>query len=178
MGKNVIINQIEDAVYYLQNNYITCPSDNDKFLYIRLKNLILQVKRLSLSEEFSFEIHVLDDTYTLRRIRISTYQKEARIKSFLCHLPLAMATRLVHFRETPTPSPTQIPTQKTKTQPEIKTEVQPEVLLGKNSLSENEDEPRQSKRRKITNTKIQNDREKIISTKGEKTKEERIDLNQ
>lgn len=88
-------NDVKDAVYYLQNNYITCPSDSTKFLDIRLKNLILQVKRISLSKEFSFEIHVLDDKYTIRRIRLSTYQEAPRIKSFLCHLPLLMATKLV-----------------------------------------------------------------------------------
>lgn len=53
-------------------NFLTCPSESDKTLGIKLPFLVMIVKNVN--KYFTFEVQVLDDKGMKRRFRASNYQ--------------------------------------------------------------------------------------------------------
>lgn len=56
----------------VSTTYVTCPSDPQKTLGIKLPFLVVIIKNLK--KYFSFEVQVLDDKNVRRRFRASNYQ--------------------------------------------------------------------------------------------------------
>ena len=56
----------------VSTTYVTCPSDPQKTLGIKLPFLVMIIKNLK--KYFSFEVQVLDDKNVRRRFRASNYQ--------------------------------------------------------------------------------------------------------
>ena len=56
----------------VSTTYISCPSDPQKTLGIKLPFLVMIIKNLK--KYFSFEVQVLDDKNVRRRFRASNYQ--------------------------------------------------------------------------------------------------------
>ncbi|ELR21102.1 flagellar associated protein [Acanthamoeba castellanii str. Neff] len=69
--------------------YITCPSHPKKTLGIKLPYIVLLVKNMH--KYFSFEIEALDDKKLKRRFRASNYQTQARVKPYICTMPLRLS---------------------------------------------------------------------------------------
>merc|ERR1712187_300986 len=67
---------------------ISCPSDCQKTLGIKLPFLVMIIKNLK--KYFTFEVQVLDDKNVRRRFRASNYQSTTRIKPFICTMPLRL----------------------------------------------------------------------------------------
>ena len=67
----------------VSTTYISCPSDPQKTLGIKLPFLVMIIKNLK--KYFSFEVQVLDDKNVRRRFRASNYQVNLAQGSFSCH---------------------------------------------------------------------------------------------
>merc|ERR1719265_1860083 len=72
----------------VNTNYITCPSDANKTLGIKLPFLVMILKNLK--KYFTFEVQVLDDKNIRRRFRASKYQSTTRVKPFICTIPMRL----------------------------------------------------------------------------------------
>ncbi|OEH79740.1 cilia- and flagella-associated protein 20 [Cyclospora cayetanensis] len=68
--------------------HICCPPDPEKALGVTLPVIVLLVKNLN--KLFSFEVQTVDSKGVKRRFRASNFQKTARIKPYLCTMPLRM----------------------------------------------------------------------------------------
>jgi len=77
----------------VSTTYVTCPSDPQKTLGIKLPFLVMIIKNLK--KYFSFEVQVLDDKNVRRRFRASNYQVRLRTPSRVC------GCRLVHWPLSP-----------------------------------------------------------------------------
>jgi hypothetical protein len=56
----------------VSTNFITCPSDPNQTLGIKMPFLVLLIKYLK--KYFTFEVQVIDDKNVRRRFRASNYQ--------------------------------------------------------------------------------------------------------
>jgi hypothetical protein len=56
----------------VSTNYITCPSDPNQVLGIKMPFLVLLIKYMK--KYFTFEVQVIDDKGVRRRFRASNYQ--------------------------------------------------------------------------------------------------------
>ncbi|KAK9822662.1 hypothetical protein WJX81_005693 [Elliptochloris bilobata] len=72
----------------VSTTYVTCPSDAQKTLGIKLPFLVMIIKNLK--KYFSFEVQVLDDKNVRRRFRASNYQSTTRVKPFICTMPMRL----------------------------------------------------------------------------------------
>jgi hypothetical protein len=68
--------------------WVTCPPHPRKTLGIKLPFIAFIVKNTE--RYFSFEIEVLDDKKFHRRLRASNYQTKARVKPYICTMPLRL----------------------------------------------------------------------------------------
>ncbi|KAL8434901.1 hypothetical protein Efla_000712 [Eimeria flavescens] len=68
--------------------HICCPPDPEKPLGITLPVIVLLLKNIN--KLFSFEVQVIDSKGMKRRFRASNFQKTARVKPYLCTMPLRM----------------------------------------------------------------------------------------
>ncbi|XP_055353496.1 cilia- and flagella-associated protein 20-like [Paramacrobiotus metropolitanus] len=68
--------------------WIACPADDKKSLGIKLPFLVMIVKNLE--KYFTFEIQIIDDKGIRRRFRASNFQVEARVKPFICTMPMRL----------------------------------------------------------------------------------------
>jgi hypothetical protein len=68
--------------------FVTCPSQANLELDIRLVYLVLVVRHLQ--QPFSLEVHIRDHKGILRRIRTSTYQQSAKVTNDICLIPLRL----------------------------------------------------------------------------------------
>jgi len=78
--KRITDNDIQSSVLEIMSSnisttYITCPSDAQKTLGIKLPFLVMIIKNLK--KYFTFEVQVLDDKNVRRRFRASNYQVRA-----------------------------------------------------------------------------------------------------
>jgi len=71
----------------ISESFIACPPS--KTLGIKLPLFVLNVKNMN--RYFSFEIEIMDDKKYRRRFRASNYQTEARIKPYICTLPMRLS---------------------------------------------------------------------------------------
>ncbi|CDI87288.1 GTP-binding protein lepA, putative [Eimeria praecox] len=75
--------------------HVCCPPDPQKELSVRLPVLVLIIKNIN--KLFSFEVQILDSKKIKRRFRVSNFQKETRIKPYLCAMPLRMDSGWVYI---------------------------------------------------------------------------------
>ncbi|XP_035786310.1 cilia- and flagella-associated protein 20-like [Anopheles albimanus] len=68
--------------------YITAPCAPCPSLCIKLPFLVMLLKNLK--KYFSFEVQILDDRKSLRRLRFSNYQSETRVDCFSITMPLSL----------------------------------------------------------------------------------------
>ncbi|XP_049542643.1 cilia- and flagella-associated protein 20-like [Anopheles darlingi] len=68
--------------------YITAPCAPCPSLSIKLPFLVMLLKNLK--KYFSFEVQILDDRKSLRRLRFSNYQSETRVDCFSITMPLSL----------------------------------------------------------------------------------------
>ena len=68
--------------------FITCPSDPQKTLGIKLPFLVMIIKNLK--KYFTFEVQVLNDKNVRRRFRASSYQSTIRVKPFICTMSVRL----------------------------------------------------------------------------------------
>ncbi|OWA50407.1 Cilia- and flagella-associated protein 20 [Hypsibius exemplaris] len=68
--------------------WMSCPMDDKKCLGIKLPFLVIIVKNME--QYFTFEIQIVDDKGIKRRFRASNYQVEARVKPFVCTMPMRL----------------------------------------------------------------------------------------
>ncbi|GAV04981.1 hypothetical protein RvY_15175 [Ramazzottius varieornatus] len=68
--------------------WISCPADDKQCLGIKLPFLVLMLKNME--KYFTFEIQIVDDKGIRRRFRASNYQVEARVKPFICTMPMRL----------------------------------------------------------------------------------------
>lgn len=66
----------------IASTFMTCPKDPKEELGVSLPCLVLAVKYLK--KYFTFEVQILDDTNTRRRLRAANYQSRTCIKPFMC----------------------------------------------------------------------------------------------
>lgn len=71
----------------VSTTYITCPNLNES-LGIKLSYFVMIVKNLD--RYFSFEVEIIDNTDTKRRFRASNYQKNTRVRDFICTMPMRL----------------------------------------------------------------------------------------
>jgi hypothetical protein len=85
----------------VSTTYISAPSDENQILSVKLPYLVLIIKNVcqcshplpckyQLKKYFSFEVQVLDDKGVRRRFRASNYQRETRVKPFICTMPMRL----------------------------------------------------------------------------------------
>lgn len=91
--KRITDNDIQSLVIEISGanvstTFITCPSQPQASLGIKLSYLVLIVKNLK--RYFSFEIEILDDKGVRRRFRASNFTSITRVKHFMCNMPLRM----------------------------------------------------------------------------------------
>ncbi|RIA91808.1 Cilia/flagella-associated protein 20/WDR90/C3orf67 [Glomus cerebriforme] len=72
----------------IKSTYITCPSQLNRTLGIKLPILVLIVKNVK--KYFTFEVQIMDDKNIKRRFRASNFQTSTRVKSYICTMPLRM----------------------------------------------------------------------------------------
>lgn len=75
---------LELASTNITTTYITCPTDPQKTLGIKLPFLVMIVKNMK--KYFSFEVQVLDDKNVRRRFRASNYQVSSEHLLLRCAL--------------------------------------------------------------------------------------------
>ncbi|KAL8442389.1 hypothetical protein Emed_007301 [Eimeria media] len=68
--------------------HICCPPDPEKSLGITLPVIVLLLKNMN--KLFSFEVQVVDNKGIKRRFRASNFQTAARVKPYLCTMPLRL----------------------------------------------------------------------------------------
>ncbi|XP_050093917.1 cilia- and flagella-associated protein 20-like [Anopheles aquasalis] len=68
--------------------YITAPCAPCPSLSIKLPFLVMLLKNMK--KYFSFEVQILDDGKSLRRLRFSNYQSETRVSCFSITMPLSL----------------------------------------------------------------------------------------
>ncbi|KAL5103296.1 Cilia and flagella-associated protein 20 [Taenia crassiceps] len=68
--------------------YISCPTNPNKTLGIKLPFLVMIVKNLK--RYFTFEVQIIDDKNIRRRFRASNYQSTTRVKPFICTMPMRL----------------------------------------------------------------------------------------
>ena len=78
----------------VSTTYISCPSDPQKTLGIKLPFLVMIIKNLK--KYFSFEVQVLDDKNVRRRFRASNYQ----VNLLSAHLQFAVCVPLFGLPDT------------------------------------------------------------------------------
>ncbi|TPX74221.1 hypothetical protein CcCBS67573_g04511 [Chytriomyces confervae] len=91
--KRITDNDIQSSVLEIigtnvSTNYITCPSQQNRTLGIKLPFLVMIIKNLK--KYFTFEVQVLDDKNVRRRFRASNYQSTTRVKPFICTMPMRL----------------------------------------------------------------------------------------
>ncbi|KAL8454969.1 hypothetical protein Emag_001222 [Eimeria magna] len=74
--------------------HICCPPDPEKSLGITLPVIVLLLKNMN--KLFSFEVQIVDDKGIKRRFRASNFQTAARVKPYLCTMPLRMDSGWVY----------------------------------------------------------------------------------
>uniref|UniRef100_A0A182N828 DUF667 domain-containing protein n=1 Tax=Anopheles dirus TaxID=7168 RepID=A0A182N828_9DIPT len=79
------------ATTYMVAPCAPCPS-----LSIKLPFLVLLLKNMK--KFFSFEVQILDDRDSLRRLRFSNYQSSTRIDSFSTTMPLSLVPNWNHVQ--------------------------------------------------------------------------------
>lgn len=72
----------------VMNTYITCPNHHFKSLGIKLPFICFLVKNLN--KFFTFEVQIIDNTNTKRRLRFSNYHSHCKITSFIISFPLCL----------------------------------------------------------------------------------------
>ncbi|CAB4432919.1 unnamed protein product [Rhizophagus irregularis] len=72
----------------IKSTYITCPSQLNRTLGIKLPILVLIVKNMK--KYFTFEVQIMDDKNIKRRFRASNFQSSTRVKPYICTMPLRM----------------------------------------------------------------------------------------
>ncbi|KAL6041767.1 Cilia- and flagella-associated protein 20 [Balamuthia mandrillaris] len=73
----------------ISNTYLSCPANPKQALGIKLPFLVFIIKNMN--RYFSFEVEVMDDKNFRRRLRASNYQSKARVKPYICTMPLKLA---------------------------------------------------------------------------------------
>lgn len=75
--------------------HICCPPDPEKSLGITLPVIVLLLKNMN--KLFSFEVQIVDSKGIKRRFRASNFQTAARVKPYLCTMPLRMDSGWVYI---------------------------------------------------------------------------------
>ncbi len=70
----------------VSTNFMTCPSDPNQVLGIKMPFLVLLIKYLK--KYFTFEVQVIDDKGVRRRFRASNYQVGYHLHSLILELSL------------------------------------------------------------------------------------------
>ncbi|CAI2163231.1 10068_t:CDS:2 [Funneliformis geosporum] len=72
----------------ITSTYVTCPSQLNRTLGIKLPILVLVVKNFK--KYFTFEVQIMDDKNIKRIFRASNFQPTTRVKPYICTMPLRM----------------------------------------------------------------------------------------
>ena len=80
--------------------FLSCPSNPEQTLGVKMPFLVLLIKYLK--KYFTFEVQVIDDKNVKRRFRASNYQSNTRVKPFICTIPMKLdeGWNQIHFNLT------------------------------------------------------------------------------